>query len=103
MAFVCLSLLELIHSFNIRSEKSILKIGLFKNVYLIGAVALGILMQVLVVAIPMLAKIFSVVPLNSTQWIYVSIISVLPIVIMEAQKRINNIRTRNVSYKILVR
>ncbi len=103
MAFVALSVLELVHSFNIRSEESIFKIGLFKNLYLIGAVLLGILLQVLVVVIPQIAKIFDVVPLNYNQWVYTIIISILPIFIMEAQKKINEIRFGKISYKTAVR
>ena len=98
MAFVSLGFLELVHSFNIRSEKSILKIGLFSNLYLIGAVILGILMQLIVVVIPTLAKIFSVVPLNKIQWIYTMIISILPIFIMEGQKKLNEIKYENKIY-----
>lgn len=98
MAFVCLSLLELIHSFNIRSEKSIFKIGLFTNIYLIGALLLGVLMQVIVVAIPALAKIFSVIPLNKTQWLYTTIISISPIVIIELQKKLNELRFGKILY-----
>jgi Ca2+-transporting ATPase len=37
MAFVSLSILELVHSFNVRSEESIFKVGLFKNRYLVGS------------------------------------------------------------------
>lgn len=103
MAFICLSLLELIHSFNIRSEKSILKIGLLSNLYLVGAVAIGILMQLTVVIVPVLAKVFNVVPLNSTQWVYVSIICILPIIIMEAQKKLNEIKFGKILYKTVER
>ena len=70
MAFVSLSMLELTHSFNVRSEESILKIGVFKNIYLVGAFALGLILQVSVVIIPQIARIFDVVPLNKIQWIY---------------------------------
>ena len=103
MAFVCLSLLELIHSFNIRSEKSIFKIGLLSNVYLVGAVAIGILMQLTVVLVPALAKIFSVVLLNRVQWIYVSVICILPIIVMEAQKKLNEIKFGKILYKTVER
>ena len=103
MAFVCLSFLELIHSFNIRSENSIFKVGLFKNWYLIGAVLLGISLQLIVVVIPKVSKIFNTVPLSSTQWIYVSLISILPIAIMEGQKRINEIRYGKRIYKTAIR
>ncbi len=37
MAFVSLGLIEMVHSFNIRSEGSIFKVGFFKNKYLFGA------------------------------------------------------------------
>lgn len=99
MAFISLSMLELIHSFNIRSEKSLFKIGLFKNIYLIGAFLLGALLQVAVVAIPQIAKIFNVVPLNTSQWIYTIGISILPIVIVELQKKLNEIKYGKVIYK----
>ena len=92
-------MLELIHSFNLRSEKPIFKIGFFKNIYLIGAVLLGIFMQVIVVIIPQIAKIFNVVPLNTLQWIYVIIISILPILIIELQKKINELKYENVIYR----
>lgn len=95
MAFVSLSMLELVHSLNIRSEKSIFKVGLFKNVYLIGAFVLGAVLQVSVVLIPSIAKIFDVVPLNKMQWIYTIGISILPIILVEIQKKINEMRFGN--------
>lgn len=57
------------------------------------------LLQVTVVAVPSLAKIFNAVPLNSIQWINVGIISLLPIVIMEMQKKINSIKMGKKVYK----
>lgn len=92
MAFISLSMLELVHSFNIRSEKSIFKIGALKNIYLIGAFILGTILQISVVLIPQIAHIFNVIPLNKEQWIYTIIISILPIFIMEGQKKINQIK-----------
>ena len=100
MAFVSLSMLELIHSFNIRSEESIFKIGLFTNKYIIGALVLGTILQVIVIAIPMLANIFDVVQLNSTQWVYTLAISIAPIIIMEIQKKINDFKFGKVIYTI---
>lgn len=92
MAFVSLGLLELIHSFNIKTEESIFKTGIFENKYLIGAFILGTLLQILVVIIPTFAEIFKLVPLNSTQWIYTGIISIIPIIIMEVQKKLNEVK-----------
>lgn len=92
MAFVSLGLLELVHSFNIKSEESIFKVGLFENKYLIGAFIIGSLLQILVVIVPSFAGVFKLVPLNSTQWLYTGIISIIPIVIMEIQKKMNEVK-----------
>lgn len=98
MAFVCLGLLELVHSFNIKSEESIFKSGIFENIYLVGALILGTILQVGVVCIPTIATIFKLVPLNTIQWVYVVLISISPIVIMEIQKKFNEIRFGKVVY-----
>ena len=64
MAFISIGLLELVHSFNIKSEKSIFKTGILENKFLIGSFILGIIVQVIVVLIPGLANIFNVVKLT---------------------------------------
>ena len=92
MAFVALAMLELVHSFNIKSDESIFKVGLFENKYLIGAFILGIILQVAVVMVPTFANVFKLVPLNGTQWLYTIGISILPLVIVEAQKKLNEIK-----------
>lgn len=92
MAFLALAMLELVHSFNVKSEKSIFKTGLFENKYLIGSFILGTLLQVIVVVVPTFANIFGLVALNTTQWIYTLGISILPIIIVEAQKKLNDIK-----------
>ena len=92
MAFVCLGLLELVHSFNIKNEKSIFETGLFENKYLVGSFFAGGFLQIIVVIIPYLANIFSLVPLDLQQWFYCVIISICPIIIMELQKRLDKIR-----------
>ena len=102
MAFISLSMLELVHSFNVRSEESLFKAGLFKNKYLIGAFLIGTILQVGVVVIPKIADIFDVVLLNNKQWIYTAIISILPLVIVEIQKKINTIRFERPVYKPVI-
>ena len=64
MAFISIGILELVHSFNIKSEKSIFKTGILENKFLIGSFILGTIVQVIVVLIPDLANIFNVVKLN---------------------------------------
>ena len=92
MAFISLGLLELVHSFNVRSEESILKKGLFSNKYLLGAFVLGAILQIGVTIIPGVREMFNCVALNKTAWIYTIVISISPIFIMELQKKLNEIK-----------
>ena len=71
--------------------------------YLIGAFLIGTILQVGVVVIPKIADIFDVVLLNNKQWIYTAIISILPLVIVEIQKKINTIRFERPVYKPVIR
>lgn len=92
MAFVSLSMLELVHCFNIKSEDSILNASFFDNKYLLGAFVVGAILQIAVVSIKQVSDIFSCAPLNATQWLIVLSISICPIIIMEVQKKINEIK-----------
>ena len=86
MAFVAIGVLELVHSFNIKSDKSIFKVGILENKFLLGSFILGVFVQTIVVIIPMLANIFKLVLL----------ISIIPIPVIELQKKINASRLENV-------
>lgn len=98
MAFLTLGILELVHSFNIKSEESIFKIGIFENKYLIGALVLGVILQVIVVVVSPLAQVFSLVPLTGIQWLYTVLIAIAPIPIVEIQKAINGYKFGRVVY-----
>lgn len=89
MAFVSLGLLELVHSFNIRSEDSIFKTGIFKNKYLCLAFLGGALLQIIVVIVPSWAEVFKLTNLTTKQWLCTIVISLMPIVLMEVQKLCN--------------
>ena len=56
-------------------------------------------MQIIVVIIPPIAKIFDLVPLNSQQWLITLLISIMPIIIIEIQKKFEEIRFGKVIYK----
>ena len=99
MALVCLGMLELVHSFNIKSDKSIFKVGIFENRFLIGAFLLGTILQCGIVFVPMFTKIFKLAQLNIIQWVYCITISILPIIIMECQKKINEIKFGKTIYE----
>ena len=98
MAFLTLGLTELIHSLNIRSDESLFEIGLFKNKYLIFAFLLGAILQIGVSIIPQVATIFDVMPLSPIQWIYTIVISICPLFIMEAKKKLHEVRHGKVIY-----
>lgn len=98
MAFLTLGILELVHSFNIKSEESIFKIGVFENKYLVGALVLGVILQVIVVVVSPLAQVFSLVPLTGIQWLYTVLIAIAPIPIVEIQKAVNGYKFGRVVY-----
>lgn len=99
MAFISLGILELVHSFNIKSEESIFKSGITENKYLLGAFIIGTILQVGVAIIPGISNLFELVPLNGIQWIYVALISIAPITIIEVQKKLNEIKFGKVVYE----
>ncbi len=87
MAFIVLSVSQLIHSLNLRSEtKSIFTVGLLTNKYLIGAIALGIFLQDIVITVPFLAGVFNVNDLVMNDWLIVSALAVVPLIANEIIK-----------------
>lgn len=92
MAFTALGMLELVHSINVKTDKSIFSINIFNNWYLICSAVLGVFLQVMVTQIPRINGLFEVTRLNLKQWLIVSIISIMPIIVIELQKKINEIK-----------
>ena len=87
MAFITMSISELIHSLNMRNEKkSIFKIGFFTNTFLIFSIVLGIILQIIILYVPYLSSIFSVYPLNSGDWKWIALLSLMPLFISEILK-----------------
>lgn len=56
-------------------------------------------MQIIVVIIPSFAKVFELVPLNRTQWLYTLGISIIPLIAVQMQKKLNEIRFGRVIYQ----
>lgn len=80
-------------------ENQSLKNGIFENKYVIGAFLLGTFLQTIVVVINPIANIFKLTQLNQTQWLYTVMISIVPIVIMELQKKFNDFKFGKIIYK----
>lgn len=69
-AFVTLVLTQLIHVFECKSERrSIFRITLLNNIYLVLAVLCSLLMTLCVVYIPFLQNIFRTLPLGLSEWL----------------------------------
>lgn len=90
MAFAVLSLSELFHAFNMRSEHSLSTIGLFSNMKLVYSFIVCAFLQISVITIAPLAKIFQVVQLSLRQWAIVAFLSFVPILVVEFQKKVNS-------------
>lgn len=87
MSFVVLSGSQLILSLSMRSEKeSVFKIGIFKNKKLLGAIFIGILLQISIISIPPIARIFNVFSLTLKDWLFVSLLAMIPFTFFEISK-----------------
>lgn len=87
MAFVVLSVSQLFYSLNMRHPtKSIFQVGLFTNKYLLGAIALGIFLQGIVITVPLFSSIFKVYALSMNDWLFVILVSLIPLLLNEIAK-----------------
>ena len=86
MTFAVLSLSQLVHAYNMRSTDSVFRIGIFSNVRMNLAFVAGTILQVAVImAVPMNA-VFHTEPMNGREWMITSVLSLLPLVVVELQK-----------------
>ena len=86
MAFTVLSLSQLTHSFNMRSEHSVLRLGLFSNKKLVLACGVCAFLMVSVVLFPPLAALFQTTALTGFQWLVVGVLSLCPLLVVEGEK-----------------
>ena len=86
MAFTVLSFVEVLHANNMRSERSLLRIGPFSNRHMVFANFLCLGLQAAVVTFPFLCEVFGTVPLNGRQWLVVGVLSLVPTFSMEMEK-----------------
>ena len=87
MAFVSLCLIQLFHSFNLRSQRNtVLTKKFFNNKYLDLSALAGIVLTLAVVLIPFFNDIFHTAPLNVAEWAIAIGVSVAIIPLVELQK-----------------
>lgn len=87
MAFAVLSFSQLVHTFNMRSEKSLFQIGFFSNRKLLLAALTCVILQASVIVIPPLSQVFKTQMLSPLQWLIVCGLSVVPLLVVEVEKR----------------
>ncbi len=89
LAFAVLSLSQLVHAFNMRHHtKSIVQTGFLSNPALVGACVLGAALQVAVISVPMLARVFKVRNMTGSDWALVCGFALFPLVCNEAAKAV---------------
>ncbi len=89
MAFVTLSLSELLRAYTARSERyPLLKMGMFKNKWMNVAVAASVALVLAVIYIPFLNVIFDTIPLTLVEWEEIIPLLLLPSVAAEVVKYI---------------
>lgn len=95
MAFAVLAMSELVHAFNVRSNKeSIFKLKFKTNMVLVLATLVSLLLMIVVLGIPALQGMFEVAELSLTNWIWVILLSLAPLTIVEIMKllKINTLK-----------
>ncbi len=90
MSFMTICLMQIIHAINCKSEKSIFKMNILKNKFFNISFLLLLALILAIYFIPATATIFSLVSLNLTQWLIVSITSLAIIPAVEIGKLIIN-------------
>lgn len=89
MAFSALALLQMAHVLNCKSlDKSLFNIGIFSNRYLVGAVLSTLILQLAVVQLPLLQKIFNTTGLSWQDWLLTVGLSLTPVLVVEVRKRL---------------
>ena len=89
MAFMTLSISQLVHAYNMRSTKSVFKIGVFSNSKMNWAFVICLFLQISVAVIKPLSEIFKTVNLPLNGWITVAVLAIAPLVIIELQKPVS--------------
>ncbi len=86
MTFGVLALSQITHVFNVRSNSHTAFRNMFSNKYLLGAVAIVLLIMIALLEIPAFHDLFHLTTLTGVQWMWVGILSIAPLPIVEFVK-----------------
>lgn len=99
MAFATLTLARLFHGFNCRSEQSIARIAFFSNIWSLGAFFIGMILLAFVLFVPFMRKLFVVVPLVGSQFLFILLLAVVPTILIQFIKVIKENSTKFIENK----
>jgi Ca2+-transporting ATPase len=94
-AFLILSLTQVVHSFNMRSNHSLFEIGVFTNKALNRSAVISIVLIALVLFVPPVATVFGLTQLSPGLYLIAVLLACVPIPVLEIVKRVGLIRHRH--------
>lgn len=86
MAFLVLAMSQLFHAFNVRSTHSLFVVGLFSNLYMLGAFAVSFALIMLISFIPAVAAVFGLTMLTKQLYLFALALAAVPLLIIEVEK-----------------
>jgi Ca2+-transporting ATPase len=87
LAFMTIISCQLFYSLALRNnKKSIFSIGILKNRYLVGAIGLGLALQLLVITIPFMQEAFKLQMLDLRGWMMAIVLGLVPLILSEGYK-----------------
>ena len=95
MAFLVLALSQIVQSFNMRSDKSLFKVGFFKNRTLNIAAIVAFVLTAIVALVPGINTAFGLVLLSVKEYLICLGLILVPLVIIEISKAIGLIKHRH--------
>jgi Ca2+-transporting ATPase len=92
MAFMTLTLAQVFHAFDARSQtRSIFTSRLFTNGWLWGAVAICLILQAAAMYLPLLQKVLHTVPPTTSEWGVIAGCSLIPVAVVELIKAMTRV------------
>jgi len=89
---------QLFFAFGCRSHRNTMpELGLFSNPSLFGAVAVSVLLQLGIMAIPWTQAVFDVAGLSSWEWLLILLLSVIPVTLIELLKMVASYRKKSLT------
>lgn len=87
IAFCALVAFQWFNALNARSDRqSLFKLGFWSNPWLLGSLALGVILQLMVVYVPPLQTLFGTVPLGAGEWGIIAAVTLTILLLEEIRK-----------------